>query len=163
VAAKKPRFETARFHVDTGPASLFERVRFKMSAPARLRVDPGHAKVRVIERNAPVERLSDFDPHLWRLMTAEVRTDKGKFVSTAWSVLVDGQNWWVVIGWDGALKTVINADHAKLGLGSTIVVDGPLYEMVERVNRELMDQEGESTARPTATAARLPSVQRTLE
>ena len=141
MADRKPRFETARFHVDTGPASLFERVHFKMGAPRRLRVPPGHAGGRVLERQAPVERLSEFDPQHWRLMTVEVRTDKGKFVSTAWSVSVDGQNWWVVIGLEGALKTVIDADSTKRGLGSTITAKGPLYDMVERVNRKLMEAE----------------------
>ena len=90
-------------------------------------------------------------------MTAEVRTDKGKFVSTAWSVIVNGRNWWVVIGWDGALKTVINADRPKLGLGTDIVLDGPLYEMVAKVNRELMDAEP-ATRIPSVDTQRIPGL-----
>ena len=71
-------------------------------------------------------------------MTAEVRIDKGKFVSTAWSVDVDGQEWWVVIGFDATVKTVIRAARGKLALGDEIVRSVNLYEFVASVNAQLM-------------------------
>jgi hypothetical protein len=74
-------------------------------------------------------------------MTAEVRTDKGKFVNTAWSVDIDGEEWWVVIGFEATMKTVIRASPGKLGLGDDIVRSGELYDFVARVNTQLMADE----------------------
>jgi len=37
-------FKTARFHVTTGPASLFERVRFKLQRNYELKVHPRHVR-----------------------------------------------------------------------------------------------------------------------
>jgi hypothetical protein len=59
-------------------------------------------------------------------------------VSTAWSVDVDGQEWWVVIGFDATVKTVIRAARGKLALGNEIVRSGDLYEFVASVNAQLM-------------------------
>jgi hypothetical protein len=70
-----PRFETARFHNLTGPAELFARVRFKMQDVRVLKVHARHVQDRSYERDAPLDRLQNFDPDRWRLMTAEVRTD----------------------------------------------------------------------------------------
>ena len=118
---RSPRFETARFHVETGPSSLFERVRFKMVGRYQLKAHPVHVRDRALERDAPMERMAAFDSEAWMLMTAEVRTDKGKFVSTSWAVDVDGTTWWVVVGFDQTMKTVIRAGQAKRGLGDGIV------------------------------------------
>jgi hypothetical protein len=133
-----PRFTTARFHVLTGPSELFARVRFKMQDVHVLKTHARHVQDRSYERDAPLERLQNFDPNRWRLMTAEVRIDKGKFVSTAWSVDVDGQEWWVVIGFDATVKTVIRAARGKLALGDDIVRSGDLYKFVAGVNAQLM-------------------------
>jgi hypothetical protein len=133
-----PRFQTARFHDLTGPPELFGRVRFKMQDVRVLKTHARHVQDRSYERGAPLDRLRNFDPERWRLMTAEVRTDKGKFVNTAWSVDVDGQEWWVVIGFDATMKTVIRANRGKLALGSDIVRAGQLYEFVANVNAQLM-------------------------
>lgn len=70
-------------------------------------------------------------------MTAEERTDKSKFVNTAWGVDVGGQEWWVVIGFESTMKTVIRASSGKLALGAEIVRSGELYECLGRVNRAL--------------------------
>ena len=139
-----PRFKTARFHVLTGPSELFARVRFKMQDVHVLKMHARHVQDRSYERDAPLERLQNFDPNRWRLMTAEVRTDKGKFVNTAWSVDVDGHEWWVVIGFDATMKTVIRAARGKLALGNEIVRSGDLYEFVARVNGQLMLDEAGS-------------------
>lgn len=126
------QFETARFHVKTGPEALFERVRAVLDEPTELRIDPDHVQQRAEERSAPLDQLKQFDPETWELKTAEVRKDKGLFVSTAWACQVDGRNWWVVIGYNDTVVTVIETD--KEGLGQEIVTGGDLYSYVEKVN-----------------------------
>jgi hypothetical protein len=69
--------------------------------------------------------------------TAEVRTDSGKFVSSAWSRSIQGRSWWVVIGLENTIVTVIETD--KNGLGDDIIREGLLYEYVRGVNRTLMN------------------------
>ena len=136
------QFVTARFHALTGPSELFERVRFKMLDVRLLKTHARHVQQRSYERDAPLDTLQNFDLDRWRLMTAEVRTDKGKFVNSAWLVDVDGQEWWVVIGFGATMKTVIRADRGKLALGANIVRAGELYDFVARVNRQLMLDDG---------------------
>ncbi|WP_302080603.1 hypothetical protein [Salinibaculum rarum] len=127
------QFETARFHIRTGPDSLFQRVRSVLDEPTELRIDPDHVQKRAEERSAPLDKLKHFDPEEWELKTAEVRKDKCLFVNTAWSCTVDGRNWWVVIGYDDTVVTVIESD--KDGLGEQIVTSGELYDEVEMINR----------------------------
>lgn len=130
------RFEKARFHVSTGPKSLFKRVRLKMKGKRTLQVHASHLATRVAERDAPLAMIAAFDKCDWELVTVEVRIDTGKFVNSAWKRKIDGQWWWVVIGWGDTIETVIQTE--KLGLGESIVTTGNLYEMVECVNRDLM-------------------------
>ena len=70
-----PRFETARFHVDSGPESLFERVCAKMAGKRTLKFHASHFIVRAEERTAPIEQIRQFDTNEWELKTVEVRTD----------------------------------------------------------------------------------------
>ena len=137
------RFEKARFHVSTGPESLFDRVRFKMKGKRTLRVHASHLSARANERDAPLAVIAAFDACEWELVTVEVRTDTGKFVNSAWKREIDGQWWWVVIGLGDTIETVI--DTNKRGLGESIVTTGELYELVELVNRDLMIAERRST------------------
>ena len=141
-AAVMPKFVTARFNALTGPPELFERVRFKMLDVRVLKTHARHVQDRGYERDAPLDILQNFDPDRWRLMTAEVRTDKGKFVNSTWSVNVVGQEWWVVIGFDATIKTVIRASRWKLALGTDIVRSGKFYDYVASVNRQLMLDDG---------------------
>src|SRR4051794_28408841 len=134
------RFEKARFHVSTGPQSLFDRVRFIMRGKRTLRLHAGHLRERAIDRSAPLDAIAAFDADEWELVTAEVRTDTGKFVNSAWARAIGGRRWWVVIGLHDTVETVIDTD--KRGLGGSIVACGELYDRVERVNRELMAAEG---------------------
>src|SRR5437899_12949198 len=127
------KFPMPRFHALSGPPELFERVRFKMQDVRVLKTHARHVEQRAYERDAPLDQLRHFDPNHWRLMTAEVRTDKGKFVNTAWAVNVAGQEWWVVIGFDATMKTVIPTARGKLAFGPEIVRSGELYDFVARV------------------------------
>ena len=61
-----------------------------------------------------------------------------KFVNSAWVVDVDDQEWWVVIGFDATMKTVIRAAPGKLALGADIVRAGELCDFAATVNRQLM-------------------------
>lgn len=134
------RFEKARFHVTTGPQSLFDRVRFKMKGKRNLQVHASHLAARAVERDAPLAVIAAFDACEWELVTVEVRADTGKFVNSAWKREIDGQWWWVVIGLGDTIETVIDTD--KCGIGKSIVTTGNLYDLVEKVNRELMRAEG---------------------
>ncbi len=137
------KFEKARFHVSSGPASLFERVRFKMATRRELKLHATHFKLRAGERATPSMKLKDFDPGVWELVSAEVRTDTGKFVNSAWNVNVGGRRWRVVIGMHDTVETAFTVSDAR-GPGEAIVRNGPLYNFVERVNRELMQGEAQA-------------------
>lgn len=136
------RFEKARFHVSTGPQTLFDRVTFKMKGKRTLRGHATHFTDRATERDAPLAEITAFDSREWELVTVEVRADTGKFVNSAWKREIKGKWWWVVVGFGDTIETVIDTD--KRGLGDSIITSGKLYELVERVNRELMIGEGDS-------------------
>lgn len=108
------RFEKARFHVSSGPAALFERVRFKMATRRELKLHAAHFKFRARERATPRLRLKDFDPRVWELVSAEVRTDTGKFVNSAWDVNVGRQRWRVVIGLHDTVETAFTVNNAQV-------------------------------------------------
>lgn len=134
------KFQKARFHVATGPGSLFDRVRLKMRGRRTLKLHAPHLARRAAERAAPLAMIAAFEPSEWDLMTAEVRTDTGRFVNSAWTREIDGRRWWVVVGLHDTIETVIETE--KRGLGDSIVTAGELYERVERANRELMEADG---------------------
>lgn len=136
------RFEKARFHVSSGPQSLFDRVRFKMKGKRTLRGHAAHLADRATERDAPLAEIAAFNHREWELVTVEVRADTGKFVNSAWKRKINGKWWWVVVGFGDTIETVIDTD--KRGLGESIITSGKLYELVERVNRELMFAESDS-------------------
>ena len=119
---------------------MFERIQFKMCQPRELKHNADHFHDRTFERDAPVEKFRLFEPHSWRLVTAEVRTDTGKFVTTSWEVDVDGTTWWVVIGLHDTIQTVYPTNN-KTGLNDGIVTNGDLYQFVDTVNRNLMEAE----------------------
>jgi hypothetical protein len=149
MARSGTRFEKARFHVETGPAALFDRVRFKLSACRPLKMHAAHLQARVAERSAPLELLTAFDPQQWQLQMAEVRTDTGKFVNSAWAVEVSGQSWLVVIGFDDTVETVIPTDGRSPG--ERVVQGGPLFDRVAQVNAALMAAERHLSAQVALT------------
>lgn len=134
------KLATARFHIDTGPPSLFERVQFKMVGRRQLKLHAGHLRSQAEFRRAPIQQMEEFDSAEWQLRTVEVRKDSGKFVNSAWSRKIVGRDWWIVIGLGDTIMTVIDTD--KYGLGPDVVTRGPLYDKVERINRELMEVDG---------------------
>lgn len=136
---QRPRFEIARFQLETGPAALFERVHFKIKGSRTLKLHATHLQQRAHERRAPLEVLQQFDSERWQLRNVEVRTDTAKFVSSTWTVELEGQEWWVVIGFNDTVQTVFAGRRTELG--TKTVTEGPLFERVSEVNRKLMDAE----------------------
>lgn len=107
-----------------------------MATRRELKLHATHFKLRAGERATPARELKDFDPGVWKLVSAEVRTDTGKFVNSAWDVNVNGPRWRVVIGLHDAVETAFTVNDAR-GPGE-VVRGGMFYDFVERVNRELM-------------------------
>jgi len=141
MSAYRRDYGTAWFHVDFGPPSLFERVRFKMACVHTLFFGK-HFNRRAAERDvssAVLDELTHFDSSRWVLRMAEVRTDRGKFVNSTWEIICDGEAYWVSIGVGNYIKTVYRCGPTS-GLGKCVRY-GELYEFVEKVNRELMDAE----------------------
>lgn len=110
-----------------------------MATRRELKLHASHFKLRAGERSAPDRKLKEFDPGTWELVSAEVRTDTGKFINSAWDVNVDGRRWRVVIGLHDTVETAFTVNRAR-GPGE-VVIGGPLYDFVERVNHQLMCDE----------------------
>lgn len=134
------KFETARFHVRFGPASLFERVRYKMGSVKTLRLNIPHYQQRVVERNIPEKVLFEieyFDAALWEVVSAEVRTDTGKFVSSSWLREFDGHLFSITIGLGNSVVTLYEKDSSGI---EQCIRSGYLYDFVSAVNQKLMDE-----------------------
>ncbi|MFE1260137.1 hypothetical protein ACFW5X_06400 [Streptomyces albogriseolus] len=71
-------------------------------------------------------------------MSAEVRTDAGKWVKSTWRVQADGRSWWVVVGLGNVLVTVIDVGPQRRGREQGIVTGGHVYAHVDAVNAALM-------------------------
>ena len=138
----KEDYKRVRFHIEFGPTSLFERVKYKMRDVRKLYLNGTHFEERMTNRNIPenvVRKLEHFDINEWDLVTASVRSDRGKFVDSTWEVCVDDLRYWVTIGMGNYVRTIVVKDSSGV---EKCVRGGDFYEFVERVNRELMDAEG---------------------
>jgi hypothetical protein len=129
-----------RFHIDSGPRSLFERVRFKIRGARDLVLDQSHFKDRESERNFPSHLVLPFDPEQWELLTAEVLKN-GKFMKTTWSRVHSSKRWFIVFAKGDIAVTVYSGLLTRRLKGAEIVTSGPLFELVERVNQMLMANE----------------------
>lgn len=74
---------TRRFHTKYGPAPLFDRARQQLRDLVGLSLSIPHAKARFVERQIPLEYLTDFQPDDWELITVEtaVRTGRITYMS----------------------------------------------------------------------------------
>ena len=141
------RFERARFHIQTGPASLFERVKVIMSGVSDVRVDGKHFQARVKERKIPqkvIDKIISFNTNEWDLITAEVRVDKGKFVASSWGCQYNGRYYVVVIGLGNFAETIyevmdVNSKLLPKRLKCCIERRSEFYDFVEEVNRDLIN------------------------
>ena len=144
----KQSYKRIRFHVEFGPPSLFERVRFKMKDVTTLYMDGVHFQTRASERNIPddiMARLLQFDINEWRVVTASVREDRGKFVDSTWEIVIDGVRYWVTIGMGTFITTIVIKETSGV---ENCIRSGEYYDFVEQVNRKLMDGDLELNAMP---------------
>lgn len=144
----KENYKRVRFHVEFGPPSLFERVRFKMKDVTTLYMDGVHFQTRASERNIPddiMARLLQFDINEWRVVTASVREDRGKFVDSTWEIVINGVRYWVTIGMGTFIKTIVIKETSGV---ENCIRSGEYYDFVEQVNRKLMDGDLELNAMP---------------
>lgn len=135
------KLEYRRFHVKTGPASLFERIRFKFDAPRTLTLHSKHFQYRANERFIPLQEIERFDPRVWDLVLAEVRADTGKFVKSVWRKQLESKMWWIVIAFNDMVQTAYTSDDNSQKFGPDVITGGGIFEFVDKVNRELMAAE----------------------
>ena len=135
------KFSKSRFHKEYGPKSLFERVEFKMKNVNNLKLHGKHFKQRLKDREIPQKVLNEiesFDKNKWKVVTAEVRNDKGKFVNSTWEYEIDNIRYWITVGFNDTVQTIIVKDSSGM---DNIVKDGELYNFVNEVNIKLMEEE----------------------
>lgn len=134
-----PTYELRDFHRNTGPPSLFERVRFKFEKPGALN---GRGNFQGTQYpQALRDALRQFDTAHWELLLVQVRDDTGKFITTTWRRLFDGHYWWIIIGLGQVVTGLYQVRSSQVGMGAQVVQSGPLYDKVERVNHALMQSE----------------------
>ena len=127
-----------RFSVEFGPASLFERVYFKMRDVHSLKAHGQHYMERIRQRHIPDEVLqavTDFKTKDWRLVTAEVRKDRGKFYNSTWEYQFDGKRYWLTIGLGNVIETIVEKDSSGI---EKCIQSGEIYDFVDDVNQKLM-------------------------
>lgn len=143
MSQRKWKNELVRFHIEYGPASLFERVRFKMKDVHELEMNGPHYNARVSERYIPDEvvmHVQKFDVNDWNLVTAEVRPDRGKFYNSTWEYTYEGVNYWLTIGIGNCVVTIVKKESSGVG---KCIRSGELYDYVDEVNKALMEGEFE--------------------
>jgi hypothetical protein len=155
----KPQLGHAKIH---NPAVRFSTVECR-HAKRRLR-RPGftlrltdHGRSRLEEKYAasPEILLSLLEWNSasmsWTLVNATVRTDTGKFVSSAWRCETvtretgggAGQVWLVVVGLHEVIQMAFPIKERSEKRGKTIKA-GKLYDKVQQVNQELMDNDDDA-------------------
>lgn len=135
------KLEKSRFHIHYGPSSLFDRVRFKMKDVEVLKMHSNHFKTRVEERRIQKNILDDiknFSISEWNLVTVEVRNDKGKFINSTWEKNIKGLRYWITIGFNDTIQTIVIKDSNGT---DKCITCGELYDYVEEVNKNLMKSE----------------------
>ena len=130
--------EVRRFHVESGPDALFQRVHQIFVAPRQLKTHGRHLADRLAQHSGPRQELESFDPRRWDLVLVEARRDTGKFVSTTWRRQIEGREWWVVIGFQDTVRTLYEATPGKRGMGEVITRSGPDWNHVAEVNSGLV-------------------------
>ena len=111
-------------------------------------VDGVHFQTRASERNIPddvMSRLLQFDINEWKVVTASVREDRGKFVDSTWEIVIDGVRYWVTIGMGTFIKTIVIKETSGV---ENCIRSGKYYDFVEKVNRKLIDEDLEINAIP---------------
>lgn len=111
-----------------------------MKDVTQLYLDGEHFQKRASERDIPdsvMEHLLNFDINEWKLVTASVRNDRGKFVDSTWELTVDDVRYWITIGLGSFIITIVRKDCSGV---ENCVRGSEFYNFVEQVNRQLMDE-----------------------
>ncbi len=135
------KYKRVRFHIEFGPQSLFERVKFKMKNVSRLYMDGAHLQTRIKERNISediLKQLKEFNINEWKLVTASVDRDSGKFVDSTWEILIDNTRYWITIGMGTYVKTIVIKETSGI---DKCVQSGEYYDFADEVNKKLMEKE----------------------
>ena len=140
------RIQESRFHVDTGPTSLFERVLFKFSDVESLSLQVQNFK-KNDTMNTPDEiydALVCFDRSKLNLIMAETRNDSGKFISSTWSIQTTDGTYWVEIGFNNSIKSIIKPTRKQ---NPEVIKSGNMFNFVSEVNDKLMKREIKKAAK----------------
>ncbi len=137
-----PTYELRDFHIDVGPSSLFERVRFKLQKLRSLK------NMRPFKDRGPralQKALSRFNSSDWQLISAGVRDDTGKFVTSTWRRVFENKCWQLVIGYEGIIVSLSEVSTPQTDLTDQYIKRGTiLYNFVEQVSHELMVADGQA-------------------
>ena len=90
-------------------------------------------------------QLTQFDINEWKGVTASVREVRGKFVDSAWEIVIEGVRYGVNIGMGTFIKTIVIKETRGV---ENCIRSGGYYDFVEKVNRKLMDEDLEINAIP---------------
>lgn len=129
-----------------GPMSLFNRVKFIMSKRNKININKPHFKARVKERCIPsvvLEMIEHFDSSKWDLISVEVRSDTGKFISSSWGRACNGCYYIVILGLGDIAETIYATKYflTKLAPRSNSQFEqynSSFYSFVQDVNQRLM-------------------------
>lgn len=137
------RFQKARFHIDSGPKSLFDRIHFKMDSVNSLNLSAKHFVERCNGRILPseiIQKMQNFDAREWRLVVGEVRVDTGKFVNSTWEYIFGDEKYWLTIGFGNVAETIVKKESSGK---DKIISSGLIYDFVDAVNEKLMADESQ--------------------
>jgi hypothetical protein len=135
------RFQKDRFHIDSGPKSLFDRIHYKMDSVCSLNLSAKHFIERCKERELPpeiIQKMQNFNIHEWKLVVGEVRVDTGKFVNSTWEYTYGDEKYWLTIGFGNVAETIVKKESSGK---DKIISSGPIYDFVDAVNEKLMADE----------------------
>lgn len=141
---KKWKSELVRFNAEFGPQSLFDRVKYKMQDVHELYMGGAHYNEQTSARDIPedvIAHIRDFKTEEWKLVTAEVRADRGKFYNSTWEYAYNNERYWMTIGIGNYVVTIVRKDSSGV---DKCIREGEFYDYVEKVNRKLMEAESET-------------------
>ena len=146
------KFRVCRFYVESGPPSLFARVKYIMDAKTNIKVDRPHFVCRVRERRIPaqvVRLVNNFEARRWEVISAEVRADTGKFISSTWGRIYAKRYYVVTIGIGDIAETIYESEPPSIWsprrrMRAPVKGKNParqIYDFVEKINRNLMESD----------------------
>ena len=144
------------FSITSGPAELFERVRFVMQDKA-LSVNSDKIKKAVAYFvGDEVAQLQNINLKDWSVEGAEVLVNSGKFITSIWRRKIGLRSWRIVISRNNVVSGMLIKKNAKLRSSEC---PSSFKAFVSRVSRKLMADDGHpipSNRKRNREAKRLP-------